>query len=325
MRRLTRLAMLSAIFALPLSAGAGAGESCTEDAMIVFDGSGSMAEIGFNQIGVPRISEARLAMARVIPQVATVRRLGLVIYGPGGDRTCRNVDIRFAPQWGAGARIIADVDALRPAGGTSLTESVRVAADILLTRSPNGAIVLVTDGKETCGGEPCALAAELAVQAPGLAVHVIGFKMRGDHFDRSASEFPETTTVARCLADQTGGRYVGAETVDELIGALRVTLGCNVFGRLTPERAEPKTRYVLGQKPGGDAQALHADPHVMAGREDVAGLVQQVEIHALRRTGRAGTGAIGIHPVFRARSSAIQSASSPSESVPRKRSLPETR
>ena len=40
------------------------------------------------------------------------------------------------------------------------------------------------------------------------------------------------TTVARCLADRTGGRYVRAETVDELIGALRVTLGCNVLGAL---------------------------------------------------------------------------------------------
>lgn len=231
MRCLTRLLVLSAALSLPLSPGAGARESCTEDAMIVFDGSGSMAEIGFNQIGVPRISEARQAIARVIPQVATVRRLGLVIYGPGGDRTCRNVDMRFPPQWDAGARIIEDVEALRPAGGTSLTQSVRVAADILLERSPNGAVVLVTDGKETCGGKPCHLAAELAVEAPGLAVHVIGFKVRGDHFDWGATDFSETSTVARCLADRTGGKYVGAETLDELVGALRVTLGCNVFGR----------------------------------------------------------------------------------------------
>ena len=47
---------------------------CTEDAMIVFDGSGSMAEIGYNAIGVPRISEARMAMRRVIPSVAAARR-----------------------------------------------------------------------------------------------------------------------------------------------------------------------------------------------------------------------------------------------------------
>lgn len=234
MRLLPALAGL-ALACAPPAPGADAAQSCTDDAMIVFDGSGSMAEIGFNQIGVPRISEAREALTRVIPEVGAVRRLGLVIYGPGGDRTCRNVDMRFAPQWRAAPRILADVQALRPAGGTSLTESVRVAADILLSRARNGAVVLVTDGKETCGGTPCALAATLAAEAPGLSVHVIGFKVRGDHFDWDNSEPAEATTVARCLADRTGGLYVGAETVDELVGALRITLGCNVFGALVPE------------------------------------------------------------------------------------------
>lgn len=222
---------------LGVPAATGAGESCTEDAMIVFDGSGSMAEIGYNAIGVPRISEARDAMRRAIPAIATVRRLGLVIYGPSGDRTCANTDLRFAPQWEAGPRILADVDALRPAGGTSLTESVRRAAETLDYTRQSGTVVLVTDGKETCGGAPCLLAAEIAAIAPGLTVHVIGFKVRSDHFDWAKPDDPAGTTVARCLADRTGGHYVSAETVDQLIGALRTTLACNVLGALpTSER-----------------------------------------------------------------------------------------
>ncbi|GGF70455.1 Ca-activated chloride channel family protein [Mameliella alba] len=232
--RLAGAACLAAATSAPLATGAG--ESCTEDAMIVFDGSGSMAEIGYNAIGVPRISEARMAMRRVIPSVAAARRLGLVIYGPAGDRTCANTDLRFPPQWQAGPRILADVDALRPAGGTSLTESVRRAAETLDYLNRPGTVVLVTDGKETCGGAPCSLAAEIAAMAPELTVHVIGFKVRGDHFDWSNPNDQMATTVARCLADRTGGRYVRAETVDELIGALRVTLGCNVLGALPAER-----------------------------------------------------------------------------------------
>ena len=62
--------------------------------------------------------------------------------------------------------------------------------------------------------------------------HVIGFKVRGEHFDWAKPDDPEATTVARCLADETGGKYVRAETVDELIGALQVTLGCTVMGSL---------------------------------------------------------------------------------------------
>lgn len=233
MRLLPRVFAIAAAVLAPFAGGAG--ESCTEDAMIVFDGSGSMAEIGYNAIGVPRISEARTAIRQVIPAIASNRRLGLVIYGPSGDRTCSNTDLRFPPQWEAGPRIIADVEALLPAGGTSLTESVKRAAEALdYTRQP-GTVVLVTDGKETCGGAPCALAAEIAAMAPGLTVHVIGFKVRGEHFDWANPNVPGVT-VARCLADRTGGRYVRAESVDELIGALRVTLGCNVLGGLAPER-----------------------------------------------------------------------------------------
>lgn len=236
--RVVAVVALSLSLSLPMPGGAG--ESCTEDAMIVFDGSGSMAEMGYNAIGVPRISEARTALRQVIPTVAAQRRLGLVIYGPSGDQTCSNTDLRFAPQWQAGPRIIADVEALRPAGGTSLTESVRRAVETLDFRNKPGTVLLITDGKETCGGAPCQLAAEIAAIAPEMTVHVIGFKVRGPHFDWARPDAPGVT-VARCLADRTGGKYVRAETVDELVGALRVTLGCNIFGLRDPAQP-PKPR-----------------------------------------------------------------------------------
>ncbi|MDA7424101.1 vWA domain-containing protein [Thalassococcus lentus] len=209
--------------------------SCTEDAMIVFDGSGSMAEIGFNLIGTPRISEAREAMRQVMPEISNLRRLGLIIYGPGGDKTCENIDLRFGPKAGAGPQILRDVESLQPAGGTPLTLSVQIAAEALQYRSQPGTIVLVTDGDETCGGAPCELAAQFAANSAGLVVHVIGYKVRGDHFSWGGSDdtdYSDSTSVARCLAEQTGGLYVGAETIEDLIGALRVTLGCTVLGSL---------------------------------------------------------------------------------------------
>ncbi len=210
-----------------------AGESCTEDAMIVFDGSGSMAEMGFNKIGVPRISEARQALHDVLPRIASVRRLGLVIYGPGGDRTCRNTELRFGPQWDAAPRITAEVDALLPVGGTPLTEGVRLAAETLEYRSEPGAIVLITDGDETCGGEPCQLAAELAADGADLTVHVIGFKVRSSHFSWEDKAESTVVSVARCLADRTGGQYLSAETVEDLVDALQVTLGCQIYGQMS--------------------------------------------------------------------------------------------
>lgn len=208
----------------PLSAN-----SCKSDAMIVFDGSGSMSEMGFNLLDEPRIFGARKAIRRSVPEISRSRDLGLIIYGPGAGESCGNVDLRFAPVANAADRIISDVEALAPAGNTPLTDSVSLAARVLDYRSSPGVVVLVTDGKETCGGAPCQLAAELSREGVDLTVHVIGFQVRGEHFSypaQAAEDYVRGGTVARCLADVTGGEYFSTETVDELVSALRIALGC---------------------------------------------------------------------------------------------------
>lgn len=188
-----------------------------------------MAEMGFNDIDEPRIFEARRAMADVIPDVAQSRRLGLVVYGPNGVDECTGVDLRFAPIVDAAPPILEAVNTLEPNGSTPLTQAVRMAAQTLEYEAKPATIVLVTDGKETCDGQPCALAVDLATEGHDTVVHVIGFKVRGTFFswDRdSDNDYNSSESVARCLSDRTGGTYTGAETLDELKAALRKTLGC---------------------------------------------------------------------------------------------------
>lgn len=226
---LQRRNMLRSLVALCLSAvTATAQVMCPEDAMVVFDGSGSMAETGFNNLSEPRIFEARRAIAHAVPKIAETRRLGLIVYGPGGADGCNGLDLRFPPSANAADQIIKAIDTLQPDGDTALTDAVALASATLGHGTP-GAIVLVTDGKETCGGAPCQLAAELAASTRHT-VHVIGFKVRGDRFswDKS-SDYEIKISVAHCLADRTGGQYISAETVDELVLALERTLGCQLL------------------------------------------------------------------------------------------------
>lgn len=198
--------------------------------MIVFDGSGSMAEMGFNQMDEPRIFAARRAVTNVAPEIAAVRRLGLMVYGPGHGDGCSGISLRFPPMPDAAGRVIGEVNVLQPAGETALTEAVSRAKDVLEQGTGSGTVVLVTDGKETCGGTPCQLAAELSGQP--YTVHVIGFRVRGDFFAWPGDEdndYEQAETVARCLADQTGGQYFAAESVQDLAEALRQTLGCKLL------------------------------------------------------------------------------------------------
>lgn len=200
---------------------------CNEDAMLVFDASGSMASMGYNGLDLPRIVEARDALRQALPGITPFRRMGLVVYGPGSGDGCSNIDLRFGPAPDASSAIVGAVDRVEPDGDTPLTESVRQAAKVLEGRG--GDVVLVTDGRETCGGTPCLLAAELADS--GLRVHVIGFRVRGAAFEwQSTANFDVRNhqIVARCLADSTGGEYVPAESTDDLVKALREILSCPI-------------------------------------------------------------------------------------------------
>lgn len=219
-----------AVFAAICTTGAVATDNCAADAMIVVDGSGSMAEMGFNDIDEPRIFEARRAVAEAIPDIAKIRRLGLVVYGPNGPDECSGLDLRFPPTANAAGAIIQAIDTLEPGGSTPLTQAVRIAADTLEFRTKPATVVLVTDGKETCGGQPCALANELRNDGTDTTVHVIGFKVRSTFFSwNSQDDDAAPESVSRCLADQTGGTYTSAETLDQLIAALRATLGCKLL------------------------------------------------------------------------------------------------
>lgn len=211
---------------------------CSTDAMVVFDGSGSMSEIGFDVQDATRIEDARRAMGRVMPQVERFRNIGLLTYGPGGADSCSGMTLRFTPQPMAGAAMVLALDALRPSGLTPLTEAVAQAAEVLSYRDRPGIVVLVTDGNETCGGRPCTLGRALEATGHDLTVHVIGFRASVDFFawNNPEQDPHASATIARCLADETGGVFVSTETVQGLVEALQMTLGCPVIGALQRRR-----------------------------------------------------------------------------------------
>ena len=236
----TLVATLTAGLVATGAHGEGSGNTsslCIDDAMLVFDGSGSMAAMGHNGLDQPRIVEAREAMRLAMPRVTKVRRVGLVVYGPGKQQSCDNISLRFPPIENAASRIIHEIDVLRPTGETPLTDAVKTAASTLQADGPSGVVVLVTDGKENCGGAVCQLAAELAASAPQIVIHVIGFKVRSAFFNWPGTDdagYESGRTVARCLADRTGGQYFSTEDTQELVQALQQTLACPVVGYLKP-------------------------------------------------------------------------------------------
>ena len=203
---------------------------CTEDAMIVFDASGSMAGNTVQGLfsDITRIDEVRKALAQVLPGVAKHRKIGLITYGPGPYEQC-NVTLDFRPMPNAAPQIMSVVNTINPAGKTPLVAGVMQAAEVLDYRSEQGVVVLLTDGEETCGGAPCELGKLLRAQSRRLTVHVIGYQLRAFRWT-GAQSFLDV----KCLAEETGGLYITAENRQDLVEAFEKTLGCPMMSDLSP-------------------------------------------------------------------------------------------
>lgn len=186
-------------------------------AMIVFDGSGSM-----DANSEPKLAYAQAAMHTVVPNIARDRDLGLILYGDpaggikvGGEQCFSRIALSVPPQADAAFAILRAVDAISPQGMTPLTRAVEWAVRAAKDGTAPGTIVLVTDGLENCGGQPCELGRYLHTTRPGLAVHVIGigFAAKAD-------------AALTCLAKATGGTIREANDAAGLTSALRDSLAC---------------------------------------------------------------------------------------------------
>lgn len=195
--------------------------------MFIFDASGSMGTTDLTA-KEPHIERVKRALHRIVREIPPSRRVGLIIYGEGAYNRCDSIALKVRPQQDAGPTILAEVDKVQPAGRTPLTQSVRNAADVLEYRHNPSVIVLLTDGEETCGGNPCELAETLMSDAADLTIHVIGYR----HRDAAGLG---AVFGARCLAERSGGLYLSVETEDELVEALRKTLTCPYTAGIPPK------------------------------------------------------------------------------------------
>lgn len=112
------------------------------------------------------------------------------------------------------APIRAAVANLRPLGQTPIAYALNQAARDFGSLDDDLAVVLVTDGIESCGGDPVQAARELREQ--GITVHLIGFGLGGAGAVDTAS--------LQAIADASGGRYVTAGSAEELKAALAETV-----------------------------------------------------------------------------------------------------
>ncbi|MGH1412150.1 MAG: VWA domain-containing protein [Pelagimonas sp.] len=200
--------------------------------ILVLDGSGSM----WGQIdGKAKITIAQEVVGDLLTTLPGTTDLGLTVYGHRQKGNCADIETVVQPGPDTRDAIAQAVNAIKPKGKTPLTDAVRVAAEALRYTEEKATVILVSDGRETCVADPCAVAKTLEETGVDLTVHVVGFDVSDDDLARGQLQ---------CLADETGGQFVMADNAAQLSDALTSIAE-------TPEPTPVETRFVALDGEGG--------------------------------------------------------------------------
>jgi Mg-chelatase subunit ChlD len=203
---------------------------------VVLDASGSMLQ---RIDGETRISIARTAVTQLTDSVLPDGiRFTLRVFGHREAESCRtDLEIPIGPlDRDAARRTISGVNAMNLAR-TPIARSLELAAEDLAAHDGHHVIILVTDGEETCDGDPAAAIEELRARGLDVRVNIIGFAI---------DELMLRETFAS-WARLGQGRYFDASDADELHRALAQSIDVP-FELLTVD-----DRQVTGGVVNGDA------------------------------------------------------------------------
>lgn len=211
---------------------------------IILDASGSMrASAGT----MSRMDAGKRAVRTTVQALDAGSEVGLRLYGhrlpsEPKEASCRDSELVIPIGRLDRARFVAAVDAAQPLGQTPLAHSLEQAAsDFGDVGDEPAVIILVSDGEESCGGDPARVACQLAARGLALTVHTVGFDV-----DAAARE--QLQAVARC----TGGEYRDAGNADELATSLqRLTQAA-----LLVDKQSAYGREIRGGDTHGDAVSL---------------------------------------------------------------------
>lgn len=197
---------LATLFLLPAYA---ADAPARGNIVCILDGSGSM----WGQLdNKTKIEIAQDTLAELIENLPDDVNAGLVAYGHRSEGDCNDVQTLVPLGPLNKAAMVKAVRAIKPKGKTPITESVRQTAEGLRGVEGETTILLVSDGKETCAGDPCALVRELKASGINFVMDVIGF----DVTDAERQQL-------ECMAEAGGGAYYSAKNADQFRQAVLET------------------------------------------------------------------------------------------------------
>ncbi|MCK0112969.1 VWA domain-containing protein [Ornithinimicrobium sp. F0845] len=190
------------------------GEVAAEDTVgsnhfaLLLDASGSMGETSGTGTRMVEAKETINGFVDSLPEGSTV---SLRVYGHEGDNSnagkqesCASTDTVYEGPADT-AELSAQLAAVQPTGWTPLASAITEAEQDIPADATDGIVYVVTDGIETCGGDPVEAAQGLAESGIKPIVNVIGFQ---------AGDADQAALAA--IAEAGGGEYTQADSKADL-------------------------------------------------------------------------------------------------------------
>jgi hypothetical protein len=175
---------------------------------IIFDTSGSMLQPMGDQL---RIDVAKDVLTDLVTtKLPAGTQTALRVFGtvPGSCETSLAIPLGPLDPVSSASTVasIQAIDEVRTPLGASLEAA---GADLQEVEGPR-LIVLITDGEETCDGDPGAVISALAAQGVDVRVNIVGFAIND----------PQIEGTLAAWAEQGGGQYFAAADAEDLGTAL---------------------------------------------------------------------------------------------------------
>ena len=179
---------------------------------IILDASGSMKTALGKKT---RWTTAHDVLRQVLSTLPGDFNVGLRIYGhregSRSPKTCTDSELVVPIQKLDQQAILGAAEAVKPKGETPLVYSVlQSPAD--LKAVGGGTVIVITDGEESCKGDPVKAAAQLKASGLDITLNIVGFTVTGAHVQKQLAGF----------AQATGGHFYAADNGPALARALQI-------------------------------------------------------------------------------------------------------
>lgn len=188
-----------------------------KNVVIIFDSSGSMAGV---VNGKKKIDIAKSAVENFVGTLDSSTKIDIIVYGHKGSNrasdkniSCSSIDEVYYMDKIKPDVVKEKLATFQPTGWTPIAGSLEKAKGILSQypkESNDNMIILVSDGQETCGGDPVAKAKELLASDFKVATNVIGFDVAG-----------EEEKKLQAISGGGGGKYFSVHNEQEFADAFK--------------------------------------------------------------------------------------------------------